>query len=688
MKYEMAVITPFHNVDMDLFKECEAAMRRQSIGFGKIQWIIVLHNCDPQYMPLLKEIFRDDTNVVLEELNNDFRTPSSPRNRGIELIDARYTGFLDADDCYTDDCISEVLKNAEETRADMVNVRREPVLTSDELRRVTVRMLFNNTERRTIMENGHWNTDLMFGYSWGISTSYFFRSSLLKENGITYDKSVLFAEDFLFVLHAIAHANRVCYLNQFIGYRYVINEGSLVQSQVKPAATLLTYAEGYSTIFDTMTRYGIDSSVTVVWHLAILSNFILHCKDMTIAVRRGIKELLGDRLTSLQSLIPNKLMSREQLADAVHLACDVILNPEKDMSTLLSNELDGLYDLRKLLLANAGTDIARRNDFKTITTLEAWQFRMPLTDARFYRPLIDLQTRVGENMILTAAPTIMYFRKREGELVPCTKEHITAYGKAVNTELKGKRNILLVRSLPITEHTNDNAVVDTLESALVKAYFRHHYMEDGIVDTRFAATPESYFASGEDAWKSIVEQSLAYEDAEQITAFTCDNIAMFFRYIEDNWRQLVASVPCNETRRAELEHIFGEGFGKPVARRIWKKLQRIVAFGSGEHYPAFEEMKKYTGDVPHNHGYYFTEEAILGRATEDDSQLFECIKNDYFYELIPLASDSAPVCWTDVEKGSPYQVVVTNRAGLYRYVTDHFICPQEITAESIKFTIY
>lgn len=688
MKYEMAVITPFHNVDMGLFRECAASMRRQSIGFEKIQWIIIAHNCESSFFPLLKEMFKGDSNVVLEELKDEFRTPSSPRNHAFELVDAPYVGLLDGDDCYTDTCIEEVLKNMRETDADMLNVRREPVLASKNVRVLSVEMLFNNTERRTVMEKGHWDTDKMFGYLWGISTSYFFRFSLLKDNDIKFDKEVLFAEDFYFILHCIAHANRVCYLNQFIGYKYVLNDASLVQNPVKPAATLLTYAKGYKKIFDAMTKYGIDCGMTVVRHMAGLCNFILHSKDMTLEIRQQIKELIGGYLSSIQSLQPNKLNSKEKLADLAHLDCEVILNPEKDMAELLRNELDGMYELRKLLLANLDTDIAQRNGFKTITTLEGWQFRMPLTNAEFYKPLVDLQARVGEKKVLTESPTILYFRKKQGNLVPCTEEHLKTYSKALDSMLHGKYNILVAMSQPVMEHTIDGAVVDTMESALVKAYFRDYYMKDGAQGAHFAAPVESYFSSEDDSWKRLVEQSLADENSEQIAAFTCDEIVRFFKYIEENWQQLLKDAPLTDQRRAELKEIFRGGFGEPIAKKIWKKLQRIVAFGSGEHYPAFNEMKKYTGDISHNHGYYFTEEAVLGKATGDESELFECIKKDYFYELIPLANDSAPVCWTDVEKGAPYQVVITNKAGLYRYATDHFICPQEISPESIKFTIY
>ena len=36
-------------------------------------------------------------------------------------------------------------------------------------------------------------------------------------------------------------------------------------------------------------------------------------------------------------------------------------------------------------------------------------------------------------------------------------------------------------------------------------------------------------------------------------------------------------------------------------------------------------MKLFTGDTPHNHGYYYTEEAICGKAVADNSDLFETI---------------------------------------------------------------
>lgn len=688
MEYKISIVTPYHNVEPQLFEECVKSMRSQTIGFENVQWIIVVHNSEPHHLPALQQMFRNDSNVVVEALNNDYRTPSSPRNHALALATAPIVGLLDSDDSYTDDCLATVVAEMEETHSDMLNVRREVVIDSDNLRVFTVKMLFNNTERRTIMERRHWDTEKMFGYPWGISTAYFYSASLLKDYDINFDVNLLFAEDFLFVAHCIAHARRICYLNQFIGYKYVINANSLVQNPVKPAQTVLAYAKGYKLIFDTLTRYGINNALMVVSHLALLARFILHSKDMTRAIRQEIKDLLGEYLLSAQTAKSNKYYTKEAIADSLHTACDIILNPEKDMQALLRNELDGLYDLRKILLANLNTDFARRNDFESITTLEAWQFRMPLTGADFYKPLVDLQTRVGETRIFTGAKTKLYFKTVSGSLLPCTEEHLRPYRKAIDSILRDHNNVLLAQSKPITRIAIDGAPVDTLKSAVVKAYFKNDYMKHGVAHARFAAPVEYYYASGDDAYRNLVVQSLADGDADQIVAYTCDDVLRLFDFIEHNWQELLPDVPCTAARREVLKAAFSDGFDQPVATKIWPKLTKIIAFGSGEHYQACRDMKRFTGDVTHSHGFYFTEEAILGKATADGSELFECIRGNSFYELMPVADDSTTVCWSQVEKGAPYQLVVTNKAGLYRYVTDHFICPQEISQDSIKFTIY
>ena len=122
---------------------------------------------------------------------------------------------------------------------------------------------------------------------------------------------------------------------------------------------------------------------------------------------------------------------------------------------------------------------------------------------------------------------------------------------------------------------------------------------------------------------------------------------------------------------------------------LWPKLERIVAFGAGEFYEGTTRMKQFTGQTPHNNGFYYTEETIYGRAVADDSNLFETFASGSFHEYLPIDSESETTLLSTATKpGVPYQLVVTNSAGLYRYVTDHIVCIQESQMDKILFTIY
>lgn len=50
--------------------------------------------------------------------------------------------------------------------------------------------------------------------------------------------------------------------------------------------------------------------------------------------------------------------------------------------------------------------------------------------------------------------------------------------------------------------------------------------------------------------------------------------------------------------------------------------------------------------------------------------------------------NAATVFCTDAKVGQLYHLVVTNKAGLYRYVTDHVVSINETQMDKILFTIY
>ena len=123
--YEVSVVTPFHNVDTDVFVAGIESMKSQTYGFDNIEWVVVAHNCTPEHKKEVHRLLDGYPNVILKELDNDRRTPSSPRNYGLSFATGDYIGFLDADDSYTSECFKTVIEAMKRNKAQVAVFRRE-----------------------------------------------------------------------------------------------------------------------------------------------------------------------------------------------------------------------------------------------------------------------------------------------------------------------------------------------------------------------------------------------------------------------------------------------------------------------------------------------------------------------------------------------------------------------------------
>lgn len=688
-QYKVSVVTPFHNVDMAMFENCAASMRAQTIGFENVQWIIVIHNCEERYKQALPEMFKNDPNVELLVLDNEARTPSSPRNHGTQFATAPYVGYLDGDDSYLSDCLEVAVREAEETKSQMVWFRREVVKESPELQMGSLTAPWNNTIKRIVVEHQDWGDQEVFeDFAYAFVTSYLFDRSFLERIGLRFNEEIIICEDMLYVIEGMAAADRICYLPQHIGYLYYVNSGSLVQKNEKPAEELLKYAEGFRRIFDVMQSYGIDTQMHVQNMAAKLGLYIL-ASATTLEQRQTIKNILGPYVMQSHLLPANKAFSSQDRQMSLAVARDVILNPEKPGVAFLQFQTNNVAELITILRHNAETDMGRRYHFAKLDTATAYRNRLPLADIESYRPLIRLQTRVGEQCILTVDPIVRYLSSSDGELTPFTERQSRRYAECLGETLRGRKNILFVRSHPVTAHTNDGAVVDTMNSAIVKDYFSLCHFRDGLPQAELASPVERYYASSqsEDDFFDLIVDALSARDAEQLVAFTARELLAAMQTLEVLWKDMVRQMPEGE-RRDEVQRILADGFDSPVAPRLWPSLKRVVCYGAGKMSEPMQQLLRYIGPLPHNHGYDYLKSAVMGKAVADGSDLFECIKGHCFYEFLPAdAAESRTLLWSELAIGKAYRVVVTNHAGLYRYRTGHVIVPQEITPESIKFSI-
>ena len=327
-KYAISVITPFYNVEPEIFKRCRDSMLAQTLGFGSIEWIIVIHNSEPRFRDPVFAMLGGYGNVKIHVLNNGAHTPSSPRNYGLERAQADYVAFLDADDGFTPQCLEKALYHIKKTKAQVVWFRREYELESEDMLPVTEIVLWDQTREEIIVGREDRDHEKMFSGVWGLVTSRIYDKSFLDSNCIRFDEEVPFGEDFLFNINCIGYAEKLCYLPQMIGYHYYINGASLVQRGKKDAKTLVSIAKGYKKIFDKGLEFGFDMNATVSGLCGTLARFLIVSDSLTPCDRAEIRDILSPYLEMMTPLKVSKVYSEKAVRERYVFPRAVILDPE------------------------------------------------------------------------------------------------------------------------------------------------------------------------------------------------------------------------------------------------------------------------------------------------------------------------------------------------------------------------
>ena len=68
--------------------------KKQTLGFEKIEWVVVIHNSEKHYFDDVQDIVKGFENVKVFELHNDVRPPSSPRNYALDRCTGKYIAFM------------------------------------------------------------------------------------------------------------------------------------------------------------------------------------------------------------------------------------------------------------------------------------------------------------------------------------------------------------------------------------------------------------------------------------------------------------------------------------------------------------------------------------------------------------------------------------------------------------------
>ena len=698
-EYLVSVITPFHNTKIEFFKRGYDSLKRQTLGFKNIEWVVVVHNSDDSYADAVQKLTKEDGNVKIYILNNDKRTPSSPRNYALTKAQGKYIAFLDSDDFFTDDGLKEVVEGMEETEADIASFRAE-TLPEDEtvIQAIDTRARFDQTVHMLEFKKGDEKLNDLI-YAGGLTIwSKLIRRDFLSKYNIGFSLDMKYGEDVCFSMECLGKAKKIIILPQTIVYVYFMNHGSLAQDMNHTPESLLKLASDFANIFDVTVKGGFKLEKLAWPVLGYLAEMMAITPGLDDEFRKRIYDLMHKYFGILGPLEPDAKFFNAQMAEHFMKRARMIILGEEDNDEMAKSSL------LPILLANADTEYGQRYGFGSIHKVVDYQKKVPLSDYSMYRPLIKLMTRIGESNLICKEKVVAYSSKLcpdGGEfLVPQTAPFVSVYQNVLIEELKAARysTFLAIESAGEsgTIRFNDGAllhsVADTVLAGIRKSdiYNSHARSTENKYGTITAPESVLFKNPGEDLRYAKLLFALADPDVSQIIVPFTVNILDMVRFLKCMWEMLVEDIASgrvsevsglaegrrkelskllkpSKRRAKELRTIFEQGF-ENVLPKIWKNLDLIISAGSGENAVYSRQIMKYIGSVPLDYGYLGIAEGIIGKVSAPGENTYIIMEKDSFLEFLPEDSDKDKTfIASELEISKHYEVIISNMAGLYRY---------------------
>ena len=574
------------------------------------------------------------------------------------------------------------------------------------------------------MEKGHLDNERLFASNWGLVTSKLYDRAFLEAQHARFDEDVTMCEDFLFNVGLYAEAERILILPQFVGYHYYMNAASLVQDKKSwsDGNRLIKFCRGYKKILETGLSHGFNMNSTIGELSVPIAMNMIDNPGLTMEQRLTIRDLLGPFIEMSYRITPNKIYPEKKANDFYQIPRSVIMHPERfaDPSAAEGHAFVTPMKsvgsvrsevLQQILEKNAGTDIGRRYDFMNIWTVDAYRAKVPLMSYEDYRPWIRLTTRTGESEIFTSEHIIAYYVDHDEDgnrmLLPCTRSLLERFVALYDGLLDGHDTFLDMESLPTDVSFNDQATLDTLSGLMLSEYHAKIYQRKRHEGTRLTA-PETLLFPGEvvDTVYARLLFALRERDVDQIVALSAWELLSQLEELERCWpdlcddiergqigeasglpekyrEELASELRPDPERAAELRAVFSRGFDEPVLPKVWPRLARVVACGSGDYTIFADHLPLYTGTVPCTNGPFLLSVGILGEAAEGFNE-YELAADGCFCEFL-RRRDGAALPAEETEPGHVYEPVLTTSSGLYRYRTGALVYITRREGERIFF---
>ncbi|MCR4610950.1 MAG: GH3 auxin-responsive promoter family protein [Lachnospiraceae bacterium] len=712
-EYKATIITPFHNTDMSLFKKTYESVMSQTIGFENIEWIIVLHNCEKEYIKAVNDILGSYDNVVLKELYNDARSAASPRNYALQFVTSPYLEFLDSDDYISDKTIETCLEAMDKEHSDIVIFRMAYVKENDAVHSlITDTTLWNPLEEKIVLTGDGLRRMELYSSINLTTHPRFFSTEFIRSNNLSFDESITMAEDGYFLICTYSKAKKIVVLPRFIGHFYYVNDKSAVQSVANiPAEALLHFSYGFKKIFDLLIE--MKAYYNYVF-LAFLAGYIQNAYESHTFQQKDWDKLQEEMRPYAKMVTPppvNKLFTKTEGEMLYNFVVANILQPHNPND---SSYRDGENALIDVLQENMDTDFAHYYNFDKIKTIEEYRKAVPIYTHEEYDKLIDLDTEVGEKKILTSRKVRAYAydlnESKDVRAIPVSEDVCREKGQLIISKFVGEVTFLMMEAMPRGVQLNDGAYYDSALGIVVKSGIELYAMNARGVNAELTA-PLALLFPTEKVRSEYLHMILALRNT-RLTQIYASNTWIVWNFMElllkyndilinDIENGTISITKPKESmlfeeislrnlpdpsRAKELREILSSDNKENLLSKIWPNLKRINARHGGIFELYTNQIKKYSGDIEFERQMLVTPYGLIGEMTAG-REGYKLNTSEIFFEFIPFDEheDATPKRVTELEEGKSYTMVVTNKDGLYRKKTRVVIKVLENSSEGLWF---
>ena len=358
--------------------------------------------------------------------------------------------------------------------------------------------------------------------------------------------------------------------------------------------------------------------------------------------------------------------------------------------------------LFSILKTNQNSEIGRKYKFDQIKTIEDYRQSVPFSSFNDYEDYVLRMIDNNEDNLMTSLPVIGYGQSSGSvgsrKMIPITQPEVNVYTRYTVTRMLGladeyhkKKNGKGLKpgrglfTFPAFEDFLPNGVPASNIPDIAAKQLGIFYPYILVLPFRKLFTPQEIDPHYVNFRYGLLDEKLMYMFGVFFLNFTD-----YFRYLEDNWQQLVEDIEkgtiselahASDSAKEKLLRItrpepekasrlrkeFEKGFDKTIISRIWPNMSVICGIGTSSFAPFAKIARNYTGSIPYDFSIYGASEGLFAAVDETESADQLLLIDSCYFEFIPVDDETKTLSVDELKIGNEYEIIITNQSGLYRY---------------------